>query len=67
MVVKEDIPPEDSHIVWNGTNKLKPKDIMMNDVVSLYNEAPITFVFFPSSGFCDIPVQYPRFIPKCKH
>ena len=45
MVVKKDTPPEGSCLVWNGTTKLKPEDIVMNDVVPLHNDAPITFSF----------------------
>ena len=43
MIVKEDAPPENSRLVRNGTTKLDPKDIVMNDVMPLYNEAPIVF------------------------
>ena len=45
MVVKEDVPPEDSCLVWDGTTKLEAEDIVMNNVVPLQNEAPITFGF----------------------
>ena len=45
MVLKMNAPPEDSRLVWNGTTKIEADDIVMNDIVPLHNEAPITFGF----------------------
>lgn len=40
MVMK---PGKDPRIVWDGSTKLLPDDIVMNDVVPVECEAPITF------------------------
>ena len=43
--MKAGVPPEDNFLVWNGSTKFEPDDIVMNDLVPLHNEAPITFGF----------------------
>ena len=45
IVVKEETPPEDSCLVWKRTTKLEAEYTVMNDALTLHNEAPITFDF----------------------
>ena len=43
--MKAGTPPEDNRLVWNGSTKFEPDNIVMNDIVPLHNEAPITLGF----------------------
>ena len=40
MIIKQGKYPR---LVWDGTTKRQPSDIMMNDITPINKEAPITF------------------------